>query len=153
MKSLVSFVAGLVLGAALLFGFEHLPSTSTSVTSTAPVAAAVAAQAPVAAAVPSSMVAGTWQGSLQLQGQEIPFSLAITETGTRISAIASSSQVGDVPCDHVAVDHAGNISFTVHYQDKDATFTGKLAPDSKSMMGSATTSVGSGDWTLAKNKS
>ena len=145
----LAFALGLILGAGLMgvvlvgawlhFGLDRVPQTLVAVNSPTQV---------MQASVP-----GLWRGTIEVYGQEVPFTLAVKQTGADLSAVISTEQVGDVPCDHLAIDPAGNISFAAHVDDKSATFTGKLAADAKSMAGNMNSSVGPGQWTLAKNKS
>jgi hypothetical protein len=145
----LAFVLGLIMGAALMgagligawlhFGLDRVPQTLVSVNSPSQL---------MQASVP-----GLWKGTIEVYGQEVPFSLAVKRTGADLTGVISTEQVGDVPCDQIKIDPAGNISFTAHADDRSATFTGKLAADAKSMAGNLNSSVGPGEWTLAKNKS
>jgi hypothetical protein len=137
-KHLISFALGLILGAALLFGFEH------------------SAKIVRLFHAPESMqarVSGQWQGKVDLAGTAVGFSMLIKNNGNALTGVLHAPQVGDLPCDHIAIDPAGNISFSVHVDDKGANFSGKLTPDTHSMAGNLTSSIGSGDWTLTKKQS
>jgi len=136
---LVSFIVGLVFGAGLLFGIEHTSQISGLFRSPAEIMQANAS--------------GSWRGKVEVEGRDVPFSLAVKKNGSALSGVITADPVGVLPCDSVAVDPVGNITFSAHVDDKAATFTGKLAPDAQSMTGTLSGSVGSGDWSLAKNKS
>ena len=136
MKSLLFFCLGLIAGALLLFGIQRMPAVGTFFTS------------PQQAM--TDAVSGNWQGSVQVDGHDVDFTLAVKAEGKALSGIISSSQVGDLPCDHIQIDPGGNIAFSAHVDDKDASFTGKVKPDHQSMSGSLTGSVGDGSWSLAK---
>jgi hypothetical protein len=138
MKSLLSFALGLIVGAGLFFGYEHEPQIRDLF------------QSPEAKM--QARVSGTWEGTVDVAGYSVPVSLAVHRKGANLSGVITSAQVGDVPCDKLAVDPQGNISFSAHVQDKDMTFTGKMASD-RAMAGTLTGSIGDGTWSLAKNKS
>jgi hypothetical protein len=146
MKPLLSFVLGLIVGAGLLFALEHGSQFSGYFH-----------------AHPSMQanVAGNWHGSVSVAGNNIDISLAVKNDNNILSGTISSSQ-GDAPCEQLAVDPVGNVSFSVHVQDRTVNFTGKLSPDAQSMAGNLTGDgdvgtgdgdVGTGGWSVARNKS
>jgi hypothetical protein len=135
MKSLAIFVLGVVLGAALMFGAHRLHLGRLLVSNQARMQAAVA---------------GNWQGTVNIEGHEIDFALAVKNDGHALSGIISSSRVGDFPCDQVQVDPAGDVAFSAHVADKSAKFTGKLAPGHHAMSGDMKGTAMDGTWSLAK---
>jgi hypothetical protein len=139
MKSLLSFILGLVVGAAILFGAEHrdlltglFPSSEEAI---------------------QTKVAGAWQGSVDVGGRDIDFSMALKKNGHDLSGVVSNPQVGDLPCQNLAIDPAGNISFSVQVEDKSANFKGKFDPATSSMKGAITGDFDGGSWSAAKSKS
>jgi hypothetical protein len=136
-KNSLSFILGLIVGAGLLFGYYHAHKIKNLFRSQEDLMQA--------------SVSGPWQGSLQVNGNNIGFSLAIKKSGDALSGVITAPQVGNIPCDQIAVDASGNVSFTAHVNDKNATFTGKVASDTHSMTGSFTSNaLGTGGWSLAK---
>jgi hypothetical protein len=138
-KSLIPFTLGLVLGACLLFGIERLPQIGAIFRSPAEVM--------------QMNLPGHWQGSVDLNGNQVDFSMNVKNDGKSLSGVLNSPRVGDVPCDQLQVDAMGNITFSAHLQDKSMSFTGKVAPDAQSMTGTFDGSIGTGMWSLAKSKS
>jgi hypothetical protein len=137
MKNLLSFVLGLIIGAGLLFGYYHAPQLKNLFRSQEDLM--------------QTSVSGPWQGTIQINGADIAFSLAVMKNGGSLSGVITATQVGDIPCDQIAVDPSGNISFSAHVNDKSATFTGKVAPDARSMTGNYNSNaIGTGGWSLAK---
>jgi hypothetical protein len=100
-----------------------------------------------------SSVPGLWQGKVEVAGYDVGFSLLFKGHGTDLSGDLTAAPVGVLPCDHVQIDAAGNISFSVHARDHAATFTGKLIPATHSMEGTITGDAGSGSWSLVKTQS
>ena len=136
MRSFLFFGLGLIVGALLLLGIERLPHLDQFFVS------------PEQAM--TNTVSGRWKGHVDVSGYNVDFSLVVKTNGKTLSGIISSSRVGDLSCDHIQVDSSGNIAFSTHVDDKDANFTGKVAPDHHSMTGNLTGSVGDGSWSLAK---
>jgi hypothetical protein len=136
MRSFLVFSLGVIVGALLLFGLERLPSVERPFIS------------PEQAMGRS--VSGYWKGNVDVSGYNVDFALLVKTDGKTLSGVLTSSRVGDLPCDQIQVDDRGNITFSTHFAGKDASFTGKVAPDHHSMTGSLTGSVGDGSWSLAK---
>ena len=135
-KSLLSFALGLVVGAGLLFGIERVPQIGNLFVSPEETM--------------QTSVAGHWQGNLDIEGNDYDISLAVKREGKALSGVLTLPQVGDVPCEEIKVDAAGNFTFMAHVQDKSGSFTGKVAPDSHSMSGNVKSDIGDGSWTVAK---
>jgi hypothetical protein len=132
-KSWPLFALGLVVGAVVLFvamHFPHLFFSPTKVTLTDAV--------------------GYWEGSLHVEDHDVDISLRAMSDGTTLSGTIRAPEVGAIPCDHLTVDSQGNVTFSLHVQDKTGTFTGKLDPVTHTMTGALSSDVGAGNWSLMK---
>jgi hypothetical protein len=135
MKSFSLFLFGVVVGVVLLLGVERLHPSRLFVSPEHRMQAAVT---------------GSWAGTVNAEGYDIDFALAVKNDGQALSAVISSSRVGDIPCDQVQIDPTGAIAFTAHVDDKSANFNGRLTPDLHAMSGKLTGNAIQGSWSLTK---
>jgi hypothetical protein len=140
-RSLISFIAGLILGAMLLLAIQQAPRSLHW--------NPFESQAEIV----QDSVPGLWQGNVQVAGYDVGFSLLFKKSGSGLTADLTAGPIGVLPCDNVKIDAAGNISFSVRAQDHSATFTGKLAPATHSMAGTLNGDAGSGSWSVVKKPS
>jgi hypothetical protein len=137
LKNLPLFALGVMVGAGLLFAYDHRHDLKGSFRNPEEIMQA--------------SVSGQWQGTLQVNGTDVVFSLAITKAGDALTGVLSAPQVGDIPCDEIRIDPEGHITFSAHVNDKSATFTGKVATGTHAMTGNFTSNaIGTGGWSLTR---